>query len=91
MIRILTADEPASTTITVDGQLSGECVQPVETCCYQAILRKKPVHLFLRDVSTIDEAGRALLRRLAAKGVGLKAAGLYSSYVVEGITGDRRC
>jgi hypothetical protein len=33
----------------------------------------------------IDERGRALLRDLAAKGVGLKASGVYSSYVVDEI------
>ncbi len=40
------------------------------------------VHLFLRDVSQIDETGHALLSRLGAQGVVLSAAGLYSSYVV---------
>jgi len=85
MIRVMTADEPASTTITVDGKLSGESVEPVETCCIEAISKGKPVRLYLRDVSTIDEAGRALLRKLVEKGVGLKASGLYSSYIVDEI------
>ena len=31
MIRVMTADELASTTITVDGKLSGDYVDPVET------------------------------------------------------------
>lgn len=83
MIRIMTADEPACITITVDGKLAGDCVDPVETCCTQAIAKGKPVQLFLRDVSTIDEGGRALLCRLAAKGVNLRAAGIYSSYIVQ--------
>jgi hypothetical protein len=39
MIRILTADEPNATTITVDGQLVGDCVDAVETCSYQAMAR----------------------------------------------------
>jgi hypothetical protein len=83
MIRITTADEPERTVITVDGQLSGEYIDPLEACCIQAICKGKPVRLFLHDVSTIDESGRALLRRLSAKGVDLKAAGIYSSYVVD--------
>jgi hypothetical protein len=82
MIRIITAEEPASTSITVDGQLSGGDVETVETCCEQALGKAKPVELYLRNVSSIDHAGRALLGRLAAKGVGLRAAGVYSSYVV---------
>ena len=85
MIRVITADEPASTTITVDGKLSGEYVGPVETCCKQAISKGKPVRLYLRDVSAIDERGWTLLRELAKAGVGLKARGIYSSYVVDEI------
>ena len=82
MIRILTAEEPNAITITVDGQLVNDCVDAVETCSYQAMGRGRPVHLFLRDVSHIDEHGRSLLSRLAGKGVQLSASGVYSSYIV---------
>jgi len=82
MIRIMTADEPSGTTIMVDGKLSGDGVEPLETCCIQAISTGKPVRLYLRDVSTIDERGRMLLDQLARKGVGLAASGIYSSYLV---------
>lgn len=85
MVRIMTADEPANTTITVDGKLSGDSVEPVESCCIQAISKGKPVRLYLRDVSTIDGRGRMLLRQLAQKGVALKASGIYSSYIVDEI------
>lgn len=85
MIRVMTADEVARTTITVDGKLSGEYVDPVEICCKQAISKGKPVRLYLRDVSSIDERGRTLLRELAKTGVGLTAEGIYSSYVVDEI------
>ena len=85
MIRVMTADEVARTTITVDGKLSGEYVGPVETCCKQAISKGKAVRLYLRDVSMIDERGWTLLRELARTGVGLKARGIYSSYVVDEI------
>jgi hypothetical protein len=61
MIRVITADELASTTITVDGKLCGDYVEPVETCCKQAISKGKPVRLYLRDVSMIDERGWTLL------------------------------
>jgi hypothetical protein len=43
------------------------------------------VRLYLRDVSSIDERGWTLLRELARTGVGLKARGIYSSYVVDEI------
>jgi hypothetical protein len=85
MLRIMTADEPASTTITVDGTMSGEGIEPVETSCLQALSKGKPVRLHLRDVSAIDERGRAMLRHLAEEGVDVTANGIYSSYIVNEI------
>ena len=85
MIRIWSTHEPSATTIIVDGRLVGDYVDSVQACVDQAMSEQR-IHLFLRDVSHIDEAGRALLVRLAAKGVVLSASGLYSSYVVAEIT-----
>ena len=82
MFRIMTATKLNLITITVDGQLSGEYVEAVETCAMQTLAQRKPTQLFLRDVSTIDESGRALLARLAAKGIRLQGAGVYCSYIV---------
>jgi len=89
MIRIMTADEPGLIMITVDGQLAGDYIQAVETSCDQARSKGKPVWLFLRDVSVIGEDGRALLHRLATKGVRLKASGIYTSYIVQLIQPER--
>jgi hypothetical protein len=88
MIRIMTADEPALTMVTVDGQLAGDYIQAVETSCDQARSKGKPVWLFLRDVSVISEDAQALLRRLATNGVRLKASGIYTSYIVQSIQPD---
>ena len=88
MIRVMTSDEPALTTITVDGQLSGEYVEVVEGSCDAARSKDKPISLFLRDVTVIGEDGQALLRRLATKGVLLKSSGVYNSYIVESIQPD---
>ncbi|HLK68400.1 MAG TPA: hypothetical protein VKU19_33440 [Bryobacteraceae bacterium] len=91
----MTADELTSTTITVDGTLSGEGIEPVRTCCIQALSKGKPVRLHLRDVSAIDEPARTMLRHLSAEGVDLTANGIYSSYIVEDIQSaglsKRRC
>ena len=86
MIRISTANDPAAITIIVDGQLLSEYANAIELCSQQAASQRKPVHLFLRDVSHIDESGRALLSRLAAKGVQLSASGVYCSYIVAEVT-----
>ena len=86
MIRIMRDAKPKLITITVDGDLLGDYVDAVETCVKQALAQRTPTALFLRDVSSFDEKGRALLARLAAKGVRLRAAGVYSSYVVARIS-----
>src|SRR5271166_1132754 len=82
MIRIFTTNEPGAIKLTVDGQLTADGLTAVETTIEEAIGQQRPVHLFLRNVSNIDEHGRTLLSRAAAKGVALSASGLYSSYVV---------
>ena len=89
MIRITTSDDPTCTTITVDGQLLDEYVETIERCCVHAVSKRKPVEFLLRDVSTIDDRGRRLLWRLAAKGIVLKSAGIYSSYLIDGIKSAR--
>ena len=37
MIRIMTLDEPEAITMTVDGKLSDQSLDPVESCCMQAL------------------------------------------------------
>ena len=76
MIRVLTGDEPENITITIDGKLSGESIEPVEVCCIEVLSKGTPVRLYLRDVSAIDECGRTMLRRVAAAGINLSVKGI---------------
>jgi hypothetical protein len=71
------------THLTVSGKISSACIEVLETCCEQAI-RDGKVHLVL-DITSIDEGGRALLRRIAAKGVRMFAKGIYHSHLVDAI------
>lgn len=88
MIRIQTANNPGGITIAIDGQLVGEYVEEVEASIRKAAGEKrKNVH----DISHIDETGHSLLSRLAAQGVELSAAGLYSSYVINQIQYGLNC
>jgi ABC-type transporter Mla MlaB component len=91
MIRIQTANNPGGITIAIDGQLVAEYVEEVEASTQKASEQRENVHLFLRDVSHIDETGHSLLSRLAAHGVELSAAGLYSSYVINQIQRALSC
>ena len=86
MIRIMTATEPNGTSITVDGDVAGECADVIEAFVKQPGLKRGRLHLHLRDVTSLDDRGRALLRRLAAQGVRLTAEGVYCSYVVAEIS-----
>ncbi len=85
MILVTQTEERSRTLVTIDGQLSGESIAVVETCCSQAETKGKPVELFLRDVTTVDQPGHSLLRRLASRGVRLVGNGVYTSYLVRAI------
>ncbi len=86
MFRITKAEEPSRTTLTIDGQLSADSIAAVETCCHQAGSSGRPVQLYLRDVTSVDQAGQKLLSRLAAAGIDLVATGVYTSYLVQALT-----
>jgi hypothetical protein len=73
----------SGTVLSIEGELYADCVPVVEECCLQALAAGRPVCLFLRDVSMIDQAGENLLRRIAAKGVRLEASGVYMSHLVK--------
>ena len=79
----MASNERPRTTLVIDGQLCSDGVNTVEACCYEEIAKGKPVQILLRDLTSIDEAGKALLRRMAEKGIELLASGVYTSYVVE--------
>jgi hypothetical protein len=89
MIRVTKTEEQLRTIITIDGELSGESVAVVEICCEQAKSNGKPIELFLRDITTVDQTGQMLLSRLAAKGVRLAARGVYTSYLVQSLISDK--
>jgi hypothetical protein len=85
MIRIITADGPETTKLTVEGTLSPESIETVQACCAQALSRGKAVRLWLHDVAPIGELGRTVLQRLAAAGVDLAADGVYNASIIDEI------
>jgi hypothetical protein len=88
MIRVTKTEEQSLTIITIDGRLSSDSIAIVETCCNQARSNGKPVQLFLRDISAVDQTGEMLLSRLARQGIRLVARGVYTSYLVQSLTPD---
>ena len=85
MFRLNKKLDDRRTRLEFDGELSAECVESLEMCCEEALKDGKPVDLSLRDITGIDAAGEALLRRLAARGVCLFANGVYVSYLLDTI------
>ena len=77
MTQVNKEEENTRTVVTVDGQISVDCIQLLETRCHQAMAAAKPVCLVLRDVPIVD-----LLKRLAERGVAVTAHGIYTSYIV---------
>ena len=87
MIRVTKSEDRERTVITLEGQLSGEYIDVVEIFCNQVESKGKPIDVFLHDVLTIDESGRALLTRLAAKGIRLLVTGMGTSHFVQDLVG----
>jgi len=45
MFRVSKSEEPSRTIVTIDGELSGECIEVVETYCDHKISPGTPVPL----------------------------------------------
>jgi hypothetical protein len=86
IFRIDQVDGQRRSLVIIEGKLAGEYVGVAEACCTQALASGKRLVVFLRDVTTIDEAGRSLLCRLAARGVRLRGSGVYTSYLLRELT-----
>ena len=85
MFRLDKTLDERRTRLTFDGDISMESVESLERCCEEALRNGMPVDLVLRDITGVDEAGQALLQRLAARGIALFANGLYVSYLLDNI------
>jgi hypothetical protein len=85
MFRITKAEQSSCTLLTVEGDLAGDSLAAVDVCCEEAMEGGRPVTLLLKDVFTIDAAGRELLRKLAAAGVRLRGTGVYTSYLLRSL------
>jgi ABC-type transporter Mla MlaB component len=75
MLRI-TTQEKEMPTLKLEGKISGPWVQVLEVCWGQARERSPSlVRVDLTDVTFVDDTGKALLTRMAARGTELVARG----------------
>jgi len=90
IFRIDQVDGQRRSLVIIEGKLVGEYVGVADACCTQALASGRRLLVLLRDVTAIDEAGRNLLRRLAARGVRLRGSGVYTSYLLRELTRTAR-
>src|SRR5271157_5608684 len=73
---------PSCTVLSIDGRLSADSIGVVEGFCARALSTGSQVRLIMHDVTTVDQAGDAMLGRLVARGVHLRSIYTPTSYLV---------
>jgi hypothetical protein len=85
MLLVSRTEGRSCTVLSIDGRLSSNSIGVVEGFCDRAISGGRQVRLILHDVTTVDQAGNALLRRLAVRGVRLRGNDAYTSDPVKAL------
>lgn len=85
MIRISKHREGPKQDLLVEGTLSGDWVEVLETCWLeaQATPNGAPVRIDLSGVTWIDDRGRLLLARMIRDGAELRATGVMTRIIIE--------
>ena len=87
MLKITFNDTPESTTVKLEGKLSGPWVEELERSWTEhSPLASENVIIDLSDVTYIDPEGKRLLARMVDKGVCFEGTHLMTQYVIDEIT-----
>jgi anti-anti-sigma regulatory factor len=87
MLRITFQEDPESTTVKLEGKLSGPWVEELErSWAEHPPHASKQVTVDLSDVTYIDPEGKKLLARMMGKGVFLQGTQLMTRYIIDEIT-----
>jgi len=89
MLRIITERRGRTIRLDLHGTIAGEWIEILDRH-WRDVLALQPaarVAVGLSNVSFIDNAGEALLRRMAEAGVEFDGTGLMNRYVIEKISG----
>ena len=92
MIRITLHQAASELVLKVEGALAGDSVAELEACWIDARQRTRVRRLKvdLRDVSGVDDRGRALMRRMFVDGARFVASGCEMPEVVREIARPHR-
>ena len=85
MLKITTHREATLVILELEGRLAGPWVDELKTCWQQAGVRDRPLCVVLKQVTFIDDDGRALLAAMHRDGVKLEAAGCMTKAVIDEI------
>jgi ABC-type transporter Mla MlaB component len=89
MLRITLHQEGRQCRLELVGRLCGPWVGEAENAWRSAQCSTKEIEVDMRDVTGIDDAGRALLAAMHRAGARLIAKGLWMTALVDEITGER--
>jgi ABC-type transporter Mla MlaB component len=85
MLKITTRDYGNRTVFELEGKLAGPWVEEMKECWREAAAANRPVGVLLKQVSFIDNAGKALLSEMCRGGAKIEGAGCMTSVTVEEI------
>ena len=87
MLKITFQDTPESTTVKLEGKISGPWVEELERSWTEHSPQASgSVIIDLSDVTYIDPEGKRLLARMVDKGVCFAGTHLMTQYVIDEIT-----
>ena len=90
MLRITVEEQHGWATINLEGALSGQWVDEVRRCWWQALACPEQVIVDLESVTSMDDLGRALLAEMHRAGTKLQGRGLMTNYILEQIQNASR-
>lgn len=85
MLRIEVEESHGRATIRLEGALSGAWVEELRHCWWDTLACPEHVSVVLEAVSSVDEAGIALLEEMHSGGTILQGQGLMTNYILDQI------
>jgi ABC-type transporter Mla MlaB component len=82
MLKITTHSENTRDILELEGRLAGPWIQELKECWQQAASADHEIRVVLKQVTFIDDAGRALLAAMHCAGVKLEATGCMTKAVI---------
>jgi hypothetical protein len=89
MLRITVEEQRGWATIQLEGTLAGPWVDELYQCWWGTLACPEHVVVNLESVTSVDDAGKALLQKMHAAGTQLHGRGLMTSYILEQIRGSQ--